>query len=144
MLRFKKVKEVKSPERGTKNSAGIDFFIPDGMTVNLYPGESAMIPSGIQMDIPDGTMLMVCNKSGIAKQGLLVGACIVDSDYQGEMHLNVWNVSDKQIVISEGKKLVQMVHIPILLSTPTEIDPFTRLFEVESERGEGKFGSTGK
>ena len=122
-MRYSKIREVRSPNRGTSNSAGI--------------------PSGIKVDIPNGTMLQVCNKSGIAsKKGLLVGACIVDSDYQGEMHLNLWNVSNKAVTLASGTKLVQMILVPILLPELEEVLEGD-LFVGETERGTGGFGSTG-
>ena len=141
-MKYTKVKEVKSPNRGTENSAGIDFYIPVGYSQKIEPNESAMIPSGIKIDIPDGTMLQVCNKSGRAVKGLIVGACIVDSDYQGEMHLNVWNVSKQTITVSAGEKLVQMILSPILLPELREVIE-ENLFINETERGSGGFGSTG-
>lgn len=142
-MRYSKIREVRSPNRGTSNSAGIDFYIPTGFDQKILPGESIMIPSGIKVDIPNGTMLQVCNKSGIAsKKGLLVGACIVDSDYQGEMHLNLWNVSNKAVILASGTKLVQMILLPILLPDLEEVLEGD-LFVGETERGTGGFGSTG-
>tara|TARA_R110002126_G_scaffold1823_1_gene10868 strand:+ start:356 stop:787 length:432 start_codon:yes stop_codon:yes gene_type:complete len=142
-MRYSKIREVRSPNRGTSNSAGIDFYIPTGFDQKILPGESIMIPSGIKVDIPNGTMLQVCNKSGIAsKKGLLVGACIVDSDYQGEMHLNLWNVSNKSVTLASGTKLVQMILVPILLPELEEVLEGD-LFVGETERGTGGFGSTG-
>lgn len=142
-MKYSKVREVRSPNRGTSDSAGIDFYIPTGYDQKIMPGESILIPSGIKVDIPNGTMLQVCNKSGIAsKKGLLVGAEIVDSDYQGEMHMNLWNVSNKAVVLSAGTKLVQMILIPILLPTLEEVNE-DELFTDETERGTGGFGSTG-
>jgi dUTP pyrophosphatase len=142
-MKYSKVREVKSPNRGTKNSAGIDFYIPVGFDQKVLPGDSALIPTGIKIDIPDGTMLQVRNKSGIAaKHGLLVGACIIDSDYQGEMHINVWNVSNKAVILSAGTKIVQMILSPILLPELEEVIE-EDLFIDETERGSGGFGSTG-
>ncbi len=142
-MKYSKVREVRGPNRGTEESAGIDFYIPTGFDQKVMPGESALIPSGIKVDIPNGTMLQVCNKSGIAaKHGLLVGACIIDSDYQGEMHINVWNVSNKVVTLQAGTKIVQMILIPILLSEVEEV-ALEDLFTNETERGIGGFGSTG-
>lgn len=142
-MKFSKIREVKSPNRGTDNSAGIDFYIPVGYDQKVLPGESAMIPTGIKVDIPIGTMLQVCNKSGIAsKTGMIVGAEIIDSDYQGEMHMNLWNVSNKTVILSAGTKLVQMILVPILLPELQEVIE-KDLFTNETERGSGGFGSTG-
>tara|TARA_R110000737_G_scaffold296317_1_gene302906 strand:- start:414 stop:845 length:432 start_codon:yes stop_codon:yes gene_type:complete len=142
-MKYSKVREVRSPNRGTLESAGIDFYIPTGFSQKVMPGESVMIPSGIKIDVPHGSMLQVCNKSGIAsKKGLIVGACIIDSDYQGEMHLNLWNVSNKAVVLDAGTKLVQMILVPILLPLLQEVVE-EELFVNETERGTGGFGSTG-
>jgi len=141
-MKYSKIREVKSPNRGTEQSAGLDFFVPVGFDQKLLPGESAFIPSGIRMDVPDGTMLQVCNKSGRAKDGFIVGAQIVDSDYQGEMHLNVWNVSNKTLHVVSGEKIVQMVLVPILLPELSEV-PDSELFRSSTLRGSGGFGSTG-
>ena len=66
-MRFFKVRDVKSPERGTQYSAGIDFFVPnDFVTRTIIPGEDILIPSGIKVGLPPGTMLMGADKSGIA------------------------------------------------------------------------------
>ena len=70
MMKYSKVREVRSPNRGTSDSAGIDFYIPTGYDQKIMPGESILIPSGIKVDIPNGTMLQVCNKSGIASTGV--------------------------------------------------------------------------
>ncbi len=142
-MRYSKVREVKSPNRGTSESAGLDFYIPVGEDVLILPQDKALIPSGIKMDIPNGTMFQVMNKSGIAvKKGLVVGACVVDSDYQGEIMFNVWNISDKAVSLQSGTKIVQMVLVPILFPTLEEVG-LERLFTNDSDRGSGGFGSTG-
>ena len=142
-MKYSKVREVKTPNRGTSESAGIDFYIPVGEDVFIKPQEKALIPSGIKMDIPKGTMFQVMNKSGVAvKKGLIVGACVVDSDYQGEIMFNVWNVSNVAVPLESGTKIVQMVLVPILFPTLEEVS-LDNLFVDDSERGSGGFGSTG-
>tara|TARA_R110002020_G_scaffold392352_1_gene602619 strand:+ start:7124 stop:7567 length:444 start_codon:yes stop_codon:yes gene_type:complete len=142
-LRISKVRSVKTPNRGTKESAGIDFYIPnDFLHCTVKPGQSLLIPSGIKANIPKGHMLQVCNKSGVAIKGLIVGACIVDSDYQGEIHINIWNVSNKDVEIEPGRKIVQMILIPIELPTIVQMRDVD-LFNEKSDRGAGGFGSTG-
>lgn len=142
-MKYSKVREVKTPNRGTNESAGIDFYIPVGEDVFIKPQDKALIPSGIKMDIPNGTMFQVMNKSGVAvKKGLVVGACVVDSDYQGEIMFNVWNISDKAVSLESGTKIVQMVLVPILFPVLEQVG-LERLFTNDSERGSGGFGSTG-
>ena len=143
-MKFCKIKEVKSPNRGTSDSAGLDFYIPVGEDISILPQDKALIPSGIKMDIPKGTMFQVMNKSGIAvKKGLIVGACVVDSDYQGEIMFNVWNVSNKAVSLQSGTKIVQMVLVPILFPKLEEISSYEELFTNDTDRGQGGFGSTG-
>ena len=92
-MKISKVRDVKLPVRGTDKSAGIDFFIPnDFVSQTILPGESVCIPSGIKANVPNGFALVVFNKSGVAlKRSLAVGACVIDEDYQGEIHLHVYN-----------------------------------------------------
>lgn len=142
-VKFKKVRIVKSPERGTTESAGIDLFVPYGFKeTNLKPNESILIPAGIVVDIPKGTMLKVDNKSGVAsKKKLIVGATIIDSDYQGEIHINVHNIGQEEVIIKPAMKIVQMIHQPVFLSDLVEVQ---NIHEEETQRGSGGFGSTGE
>ena len=73
---------------------------------------------------------------------LFVGACVVDEDYQGEIHLHVANVGSKQTTVSPGEKLVQLVLIPVFYDI-IEVTELEDLFEKETTRGTGGFGSTG-
>ena len=146
-MKFSKVRNVKSPARGTEKSAGIDFFIPedfnDGKELIIQPQQSVLIPSGIKVNVPTGYALIAFNKSGIAtKKGLFTGACVVDEDYQGEMHLHLTNTSDKETPITAGDKIIQFILLPVLYSTPIELQ-IEDLYAEASERGEGGFGSTG-
>ena len=79
-MKIQKIRDVKTPGRGTSQSAGIDFYVPEDFTTSvLQPGESVLIPSGIKVQVPTGYMLTAFNKSGVAtKQGLSIGACVVD------------------------------------------------------------------
>ena len=145
-MKISKIRNVKTPRRGTDGSAGIDFFVPDDYPNELCeikPLERFFIPSGIKANVPDGYALIAMNKSGVAlKKGLVVGACVVDSDYQGEIHLHLINTSDKPVRIQPGDKLTQFLLIPVdhcLVEVVNEGD----LFEEETTRGSGGFGSTG-
>lgn len=144
-IKFSKTRDVKSPSRGTLQSAGIDFYIPnDFIRRFLSPGENAFIPSGIKVNVPSGHALIAFNKSGVAtKKGLYVGACVVDEDYQGEVHIHITNVGDKTQEIFPGDKIMQFILIPVLYSAPIEV-PIDQLYDGTTERGEGGFGSTDK
>ena len=109
-MKISKVRDVKTPTRGTPGSAGIDFYVPDNYPTNLCtvaPGERYFIPSGIKANVPEGYALIAMNKSGVSlKKGLMVGACVVDSDYQGEIHLHLINASTDDVTIQPGDKAV--------------------------------------
>jgi dUTP pyrophosphatase len=141
-MKIQKLRDVKTPNRGTSVSAGIDFYVPEDFeTTTLKPGESVLIPSGIKALVPRGYALIAFNKSGVAvKQGLSVGACVVDEDYEGEIHLHMINTSDKDQVIATGQKLVQFALIPVSYFDVEEVEV---LPSRNTERGAGGFGSTG-
>lgn len=145
-MKIAKIRNVKTPRRGTEGSAGIDFFVPDDYPSSLCtvsPGERFFIPSGIKANVPNGYALIAFNKSGVAlKKGLMVGACVVDSDYQGEIHLHLVNTSSQNVTIEPGEKLTQFLLVPVDHSMVEVVNP-NNLFENESERGSGGFGSTG-
>ena len=141
-MKIQKVRDVKTPTRGTSKSAGLDFYIPnDYHTVELYPQTSENVPSGIKVEIPEGYSLIAFNKSGLALQGLQVGAVVVDEDYQGELHLHVTNIGFRSVMLEPGMKLVQFLLLPVLYEQVELVEYFLKK---ESERKEGGFGSTGK
>lgn len=141
-MKVQTIRNVKTPTRGTSQSAGIDFFVPsDYPTTTIDPGQSLLIPSGIKAEVPTGYALIAFNKSGVAtKQGLMVGACVVDEDYEGEIHLHMTNTSrDPQKIIS-GQKIVQFILLPINYA---EIELVYELQPRNTKRGSKGFGSTG-
>jgi len=150
-MKITKVKNVKTPTRGTSKSAGLDFYVPNGRqpyhkstSLIVYPRQSVNIPSGIIADVPPGFALIAFNKSGVAlKKGLQVGACVVDEDYQGEIHLHVTNIGSTEVRIDAGEKLVQFLLIPVSYAGIEVVESKEMLFGHVSERAEGGFGSTG-
>ena len=172
-FRFTKVREVKSPTRHNEGDAGLDFYVPTDLTlgdlllansdptafsvsikdgkvsqINLRPQARIKIPSGIRVLLePKDSMMMVANKSGKStKLGLIFTAQICDSPYVGEYNLAVYNISSQVVTINAGEPLVQMMHTPIYLTNPEEIDNDT--YEKESKnwgtRGTNGFGSGDK
>jgi dUTP pyrophosphatase len=143
-MKFAKIRKVKSPKRANWTDAGIDFFVPeDQNTVKLFPGDSCLIPSGIKVNVPEGFALVAFNKSGIAvKKQLYAGACVVDCGYQGEVHINLTNVGKEDQYIKPGDKIIQFVLIPLGEPALFELEE-DELYETESSRGEGGFGSSG-
>lgn len=145
-MKILRVRDVKLPNRGTEQSAGIDLFVPNDLEpIVINPGEMAFIPSGIKANVPEGHALVAMNKSGVAvKKSLLVGACVIDEDYQGEMHIDVKNVGSEPQTINPGDKIIQLVCLPVNYVPVEEVGSEDELFEgVVTARGEGGFGSTG-
>lgn len=174
-IKFSKVLDVKSPNRGEALNGGTDFYIPsyskefvsqmseknknnvvrckleresEGEDLKLYitigAHSQVLIPSGIKCILPKGKCLLALNKSGVAsKQGLIVGACLIDENYRGQIHLNVVNTTNHPVVIEEGKKLIQFIELDYGTDKFEEIE--LDQFEAEpapDSRGEGGFGST--
>lgn len=170
-FKFLKIRNVPSPSRGTPFSAGIDFYVPYGLTANemaakqpvkgqiqilanevtgeikkyvIHPGKRILIPSGIKAKMPKGYCGIFFNKSGVASRaGVIVGSCVVDSDYQGEIHLSIMNVSDEPLNLLPGTKLTQMLIVPESICDVEEVNTLEDLYDEETVRGEGGFGSTG-
>ena len=144
-MKFSKTRDVKSPNRANSTDAGIDFFVPnDAEEVKVFPGENALIPSGIKVDVPEGFALIAFNKSGIStKKELQVGACVVDCGYQGEMFIHLFNYGNSIATLSPGDKIVQFVLLPLGNPYLQEV-PESGLHKEVSTRGEGGFGSSGE
>ncbi len=146
-MKILKTRDVKTPDRGTERSSGIDFYVPNDFpgTHYLATSQSLVIPSGIKANVPGGMALVMMNKSGVAiKKGLQIGACVIDEDYQGEIHLHVTNIGDEVAEIKPGEKLVQALLLPVYYPTISVVHGEEQLFKGEvTERADGKFGSTG-
>lgn len=161
-MKFLKVRDVKSPTRGTAKSAGIDFFVPNDFVATLLePNCDILIPSGIKASIPENYMLMAADKSSVVTSAratrragrepkpkafnsiVTLGAKIVDEDYQGEIHIHLINVGDNFVIIEPGMKITQFILVPVSYEEPEEVHSLEELFPCTSERGEGAFGSTG-
>jgi len=145
-MKILRIRDVKLPERANPTDAGIDFFIPNEVEpFILRPGQSILIPSGIKANIPVGHALIAFNKSGIAvKKTLLVGACVVDEGYTGEIHIDLKNVGKKEVSLEGGDKVIQLVCLPVNYVNIEEAGDENELFEGKvTERGSGGFGHTG-
>lgn len=144
-MKITKVRDVKTPTRGTNKSAGLDFYVPNTeKTIVLNPGGHAVIGSGIKVKVPKNHALIAFNKSGVAVlKRLQVGACVVDEDYQGEIHIHLQNIGPDVETVLPGDKIVQFILIPVLYAEVEEVS-YEELYSNEStERGEGWKGSTG-
>lgn len=141
---FIKVLQDKNAGRKIQYNLAFDENGKTICEITIKGGEQINIPSGIKVNILDkNTYLEANNKSGIAtKYHLLVGACVVDADYQGEIHLNVHNVSNKAVTIITGQKLVQFIHKYYIDTNWSEISNDVYNNIQKSDRGDGGFGST--
>jgi deoxyuridine 5'-triphosphate nucleotidohydrolase len=143
-LRFSRVRKVIPPIRAHSLDAGIDFFVPSDFSITkVAPGNSIKIPSGIKANIPQGYSLIAFNKSGVCTTlDIIAGACVIDSGYQGEIHIHLINVSSRDVFITPDMKIMQFILMPVS-SVKTEECDIEDLYEQESERSTGGFGSTG-
>ena len=140
--------DAKTPVRAHPSDAGMDvFYYAERVgTLAIAPGDTAILPTGIRFGVPHGYMLEVKNKSSIAaKKHLIVGACVVDPGYDGELFVNLHNVSREPQWIDRGDKIAQVVLVPVVHFRLTESDDGT-LYDNEpiaiSDRGDGALGST--
>ena len=149
-VRVQRVHEnAKLPVRAHPTDAGMDlFFCPapkpelDSQIETVLPFGSSVIPTGLKIEVPEGYMLEIKNKSGIAsKRGLLVGACVVDRGYTGEIFVNLHNVTHRNQTLHEGDKIAQAVFVKVESSVLlVESD---NIYDKETSRGDGALGSTG-
>ena len=141
---------AKSPERANPSDAGLDVFYSPrkenlAKKLTIHPGEGAVIPTGLRFGVPHGYMLEVKNRSSVAaKRSLIVGACVIDSGYDGEVFINLHNIGKHLQVITPGDKIAQLVMIPVVAFRPIEnTDGVLYDYPMTiSDRGDGALGST--
>ncbi len=148
LLEYYKMRGV-CPTRANPSDAGLDlYFNPeDGNAVLLQPGYGAVLQTGLKFGIPHGYMLEIKNRSGVAaKKSLIVGACVVDSGYEGEVFVNLHNIGVLRRKIEPGMKIAQAVLVPIVhfraVETKEEGNLYNEYPITISDRGEGALGST--
>ncbi len=141
--------EAKLPKRAHKDDAGMDLFycpaprddIPKQIE-SVLPHGSSLFPTGLKIEVPEGYMLEIKNKSGIAsKRGLIVGACVVDRGYTGEIFVNLHNPSDRTQTLHAGDKIAQAVFVKV--RTDIQVIESDHIYDIETSRGDGALGSTG-
>ena len=142
-LKIKKVREnAKIPTRGTDGAAGFDLYacIDEPMTLNK--GDTALIPTGIAIAVPNKYAAFIHSRSGLSiKKGicLLNSVGVVDSDYRGEIKCPLINLGSEDFEIKKGERIAQMVFMPVAQVCLCEKDNLD-----ETDRGDGGFGSTGR
>jgi dUTP pyrophosphatase len=130
------------PHYGTPGAAGLDLRACLEAPIVLQPGDSQLVPSGIAIHIGDpGYAAIVLPRSGLgAKHGIVLGNLVglIDSDYQGQVFVSVWNRGREAFTIQPMDRIAQMVVVPVQQVEFNIVDDFAA-----SSRGAGGFGSTG-
>ncbi len=138
--------DAKLPVRANPSDAGADVFYAYE-DVTIHQGDSVVLGTGLQIATPYGFVTEVKNRSGMAaKKSLVVGACVIDSGYEGELMVNLHNIGTKPQVIKNGDKIAQIivyqVELPEFAEVPESVPLYTRTPTI-SNRKDGGFGSTG-
>jgi dUTP pyrophosphatase len=143
-LRIKKLdhaKELPLPTYATADSAGMDLRSASMEPVVISPGQRALVPTGLVMEIPRGFEGQVRPRSGLAlKHGISLANTpgTIDSDYRGELKVIMINLGEEHFMINYGDRIAQLVIAPVIQAQITEVDELS-----DSDRGSGGFGSTG-
>jgi dUTP pyrophosphatase len=131
------------PHYATPGSAGLDLRACLDAAVVLNPGETQLIPTGLAIHLADtGYAAMILPRSGLGhKHGVVLGNLVglIDSDYQGQLMVSVWNRGQEAFTIQPFERIAQMVIVPVVQAQFNIVEEFG-----DSQRGEGGFGSTGK
>ncbi len=137
-VKIKKVREdAIIPQYAHPGDAGLDVY--SSVDLVISPGERAIVPIGIAMEIPEGYVALVWDKSGLAaKKGIHMMAGVGDCIYRGEYNLVMLNTSKESYEVKKGEKVAQILIQPIETVEIEEVEELN-----ETVRGENRFGSTG-
>ncbi len=135
--------EYPLPDYATDGSAGMDLRACIDTALVLEPGATELIPTGMAMHISDPSLAAVLlPRSGLGhKHGVVLGNLVglIDSDYQGQLYVSCWNRGDTPFTVEPGERIAQMVFVPVVRAAFEVVEEF-----VDSERGAGGFGHTGR
>ena len=136
-------REFPLPKRATEGSAGVDLRACLDAPLDLSPGDCKLLSTGIAVHLKDpGTAALILPRSGLGhKHGIVLGNLVglIDSDYQGELMVSCWNRGKEAFTIQPGERIAQYVLVPVVQAEFRLVDDF-----VESSRGAGGFGSSGR
>ena len=141
---FKKLphaSDLELPGYETSSAAGMDIRAALEAPITLKPGERTLIPTGLQMAIPDGYEAQIRPRSGLAIRNgitMLNSPGTIDADYRGEVKVIAINHGQEDFVVNHGDRIAQMVIAPVVQLPVKEVSELD-----ETDRGEGGFGSTG-
>jgi dUTP pyrophosphatase len=135
--------EFALPQYATGGSAGVDLRACLDTPVELKPGDTYLVPSGIAIHLDDpGVAAIVLPRSGLGhKHGIVLGNLVglIDSDYQGQIFVSVWNRGQSAFTIQPGERIAQLVVVPVVQVEFDVVNEFTA-----TQRGAGGFGSSGR
>ncbi len=130
------------PQYATSGSAGLDLRACLAEELILLPGQTELLPTGMAIHLADpGLAAMILPRSGLGhKHGIVLGNLVglIDSDYQGQLMVSIWNRGQLAYTISPMDRIAQLIIVPVLQVGLNVVEDF-----VSSDRGEGGFGSTG-
>ncbi len=131
------------PEYATPGSAGLDLRACLDEALTVEPGQTHLIPTGLAIHIGDPSLAAtILPRSGLGhKHGIVLGNLVglIDSDYQGQLMVSVWNRGNTTFTIDPGDRIAQLVFVPVVQAQFTLVNEFD-----QSDRGEGGFGHSGK
>ncbi len=130
------------PAYATQGSAGLDLRACIDSALELRPGQSELVPTGIAIHIGNTQYAaLILPRSGLGHKGIVLGNLVglIDSDYQGQIFVSVWNRGSEKFTLNPFDRIAQMVIVPIAQVRFNIVDDFDA-----SSRGTGGFGSTGK
>tara|TARA_R110002126_G_scaffold149149_1_gene295158 strand:+ start:300 stop:758 length:459 start_codon:yes stop_codon:yes gene_type:complete len=150
ILEYARMRDTaKPPVRANPSDAGLDiFYNPENDdAVTIAPGESVVLETGYRFGVPHGYMLEVKNRSGLAsKRSLVVGACVIDAGYDGEVLINLHNIGNETQTVQPYTKIAQIVMVPVVHFRALEThggNLYSWYPIAMTEREDGGFGSTG-
>ena len=136
-------REYPLPDYATDGSAGMDLRACLDQTLNLQPGQTELLPTGIAIHISDpGLAAVLLPRSGLGhKHGIVLGNLVglIDSDYQGQLYVSCWNRGSEPFTVEPGERIAQMIFVPVVRAGFEVVEDFA-----DSDRGAGGFGHTGR
>ena len=134
-------KEVNLPKYETDGSSGLDLAACIDKNIEIKPGQSEIIPTGLAVSIPKNFEIQIRPRSGLAAKcqiSVLNTPGTIDADYRGEVKVILINLSNKSFIVEKGLRIAQMVVCPVVKAKLKEVDSLE-----DTKRGSGGFGSTG-
>ena len=135
--------EFPLPTYATPGSAGLDLRACLDSAIVLEPGQTTLLPTGLAIHIADPSLAaMMLPRSGLGhKHGIVLGNLVglIDSDYQGQLMVSIWNRGQTTFTIEPGERVAQMIIVPVVQAELNLVEDFDA-----TERGEGGFGHSGR